>query len=126
MDEVDADWNRIWELDNRVQQGELLILTEEVRDLLRRTSPTVAIDEAEAEAALAAVASATALLQKIQARIRDGSRRLSKALHRMYELRNSEDFEGARQQMRDLLAVEAVPFYRDIAEFQLERLNKRI
>ncbi len=124
MDEIDVDWNEIWELDNKVQHGEPLSLTDEVRALLRRTAPTVAISEAEAEPALGTVESATALLQKIQARIRDGSRRLSRALHRMYSLRDARDLDGARQQMRDVLAVEVVPHYRDIAEGQLERLDE--
>jgi len=124
MDPGDADWNEIWGLDNQVQQGRTLVLTDKVRALLRRTAPTVAIGEAEAEAALGSVESATALLQKIQARIRDGSHRLSQSLHRMYSLRDARDLEGARQQMRDLLAVEVVPHYRSIAKGQLKRLGE--
>ncbi|HYH95445.1 DUSAM domain-containing protein [Hyalangium sp.] len=124
MDAGDADWNEIWVLDNQVQQGRALVLTDEVRALLRRTAPTVAISAAEADAALGSAESATALLQKIQGRIRDGSHRLSRALHRMYSLRDARDLEGARQQMRDLLAVEVVPHYRSIAKGQLRRLGE--
>ena len=120
---LEDDWYPIRMLDNRVQQGEPLVLTDDVRALLRRTAPTVAISEAEAEAALASTESATALLHEIRRRITEGSHRLSRALHQMYSLRDARDFEGARQQMRDLLAVEIVPHYRDIAEGQLERLG---
>jgi DUSAM domain-containing protein len=123
MDAGDADWNEIWELDHQVHQGKALVLTDEVRALLRRTAPTVAISMAEAEAALGNAESATALLQRIQARIRDGSHRLSRALHRMYSLRDAHDLEGARQEMRDLLAVEVVPHYRNIAKGQLRKLG---
>lgn len=123
MQDFDADWNQIWVLDNRVEQGQPLELTDDVRDLLRRTAPTVAIGTTEAEAALASVESATALLRKIAARIRDGSHRLSRALNRMYTREEKGDLSGARQQMRDLLAVEVVPHYRNIAEGQLERLD---
>jgi DUSAM domain-containing protein len=124
MDAGDADWNEIWMLDDQVQQGTAVVLTDKVRALLRRTAPTVAISEAEADAALGSAEAATALLQKIQGRIRDGSHRLSRALHQMYSLRDARDLEGARQQMRDLLAVEVVPHYRSIAKGQLRRLGE--
>jgi DUSAM domain-containing protein len=122
--ELDAVWNQLWELEDRVQRGEALNLTPEVQTLLQNAAPTVAISRSEAEAALASMEGATALLLKIRARIREGSHRLSDALHRMYRLRDSGSFDEARQQMRDLLAVERVPLYRDIAEGQLEQLNE--
>jgi DUSAM domain-containing protein len=42
----------------------------------------------------------------------------------MYRLRDSGELEGARQQMREVLAAEVVPHYRDIAEGQLARLDE--
>ncbi len=122
--DLDAVWNQLWELENRVQRGEGLNLTPEVRDLLQLAAPTVAISSADAETALASAEGATALLRDIRARVRDGSHRLSDALHRMYRLRDSGDLDGARQQLRDLLAAEVVPLYRDIAEGQLQRLDE--
>ncbi|WP_225412831.1 DUSAM domain-containing protein [Stigmatella hybrida] len=128
MEDVDADldavWNQLWELENRVQRGEALNLTPEVRALLQKAAPTVAISRGESEAALASMEGATALLLKIRARIREGSHRLSDALHRMYRLRDSGSLDAARQLIRDLLAVEVVPLYRDIAEGQLEQLDE--
>ncbi|MFY0574118.1 DUF2379 family protein [Cystobacter fuscus] len=41
----------------------------------------------------------------------------------MTSLRDSGDIEGARQQMRDVLAVEIVPQYRRMAEEQLRGLD---
>lgn len=120
---LEDDWYPIRMLDDRVQEGEPLVLTEEVRALFLRTAPTVAIGEAEAEAALVSVERSTALLREMRRRITEGSRRLSRALHLMYSLQDARDPEGARQQMRDVLAVEVVPHYRDIAEGQLERLG---
>lgn len=121
---LEDDWYPIRMLDNRVQQGEPLVLTDDVRALLRRTAPTVAISEAEAAAALTSTESATALLHEMRRRITEGSRRLSRGLHQMYRLRDARDLEGARQQMREILAVEVVPHYRDIAEGQLECLRE--
>jgi DUSAM domain-containing protein len=123
MSNLEDDWHPIRMLDNRVQQGEPLVLTDEVRDLLRRTAPTVAINMAELETALTTVESATALLHEMRRRITEGSHRLGDALHLMYRLRDKGDLEGARQQMRDVLAVEVVPFYREIAEGQLDDLS---
>ncbi len=123
MEGLDADWNQVWELNQRVQRGETVGLTEEVRELLRRAGLTVALDSTEIELALASPETTAGLIQRIDARVHEGSRRLSAALNRMYRLRDSGDIEGARQQMRDVLAVEVVPHYRDIAEGQLERLD---
>lgn len=124
MGNLEDDWYPIRMLDNRVQQGEALQLTTNVRELLRRTAPTVAISDAAAEAALASVEGATALLHEMRRRITEGSNRLMDALHRMYRLEEAGDVDGARRQMRDVLAVEVVPHYRDIAEGELERLNE--
>ncbi|MDC0714641.1 DUSAM domain-containing protein [Stigmatella sp. ncwal1] len=122
--ELDALWEQLWGLENRVNQGEPLELTERVRDLLRRAAPTVAISNTEVEAALADVESATVLLRKVRARIHNGSNRIVDALYRMSRLRKKGDIEGARQQMRDVLAVEDVPHYREIAEGQLAGLDE--
>ncbi|ADO70767.1 DUF2379 family protein [Stigmatella aurantiaca] len=59
----------------------------------------------------------------MRARILDGSHRLSDVLRPMYCLRDSGELDAARHQRRDLLAVEAVPLYRDTAEGQRDPLN---
>jgi DUSAM domain-containing protein len=123
MGSLEDDWYPVRMLDNRVQQGEALELTAEVCDLLRRTASTVAIRESEVDAALSDLERATYLLHEIRRRITEGSNRITDALHQMYRLEDTGDVEGARQQMRDVLAIEVVPHYRDIAEGQLERLG---
>ena len=119
------NWDEVRQLASRVIEGsEPLVLTDEVRDLLRRTAPQVAIDTEEAEQALRTVPNATELLREMARRIREGSHRLSRALSRMYRLRDAGDLDGARQQMRDVLAVELVPHYRSIAETSLDALEE--
>jgi DUSAM domain-containing protein len=86
MKHEEEEWHEVRVLDARVQQGRALELTEDVRDLLLRSAPTVAISDAEAASALAHVETATALLRKIRERIREGSNRIGAALFRMYEL----------------------------------------
>lgn len=124
MEALDVDWQQIRMLDDRVQRGEPLELTADVRELLRRTAPTVAISNAEAERALSHTGSAIVLLQQIRHRADDGTRRLMRALDAMYRLLKKGDIGGARQQMQDVLAVEVVPHIREMAESELEKLDE--
>jgi DUSAM domain-containing protein len=109
---------------HRVWQGKALELNDEMRLFLRRAAETVAISEAETEEALANPDKAGALLGMSMKRLREGSRRLERALERMMSLRDVGDFEGARQQMRDVLAVEIVPMFRRAAEENLASLDE--
>jgi DUSAM domain-containing protein len=108
---------------HRVQQGLPLNLNEEMRAFLRRSAADVGLSEAETEEALATPTSAGALLGQIMGRLRDASDRLKSAMYRMTELRDAGDLAGARQQIRDWLAVEVVPRYRRAAEEQLAHLD---
>jgi DUSAM domain-containing protein len=121
--ELDALWDHLWGLEDRINHGETLELSARMRDLLLSAAPTVAISSADAEAALATTESATALLLEIRKRIREGSNRINDALVRMYALQDAGDLKGARQQMHDVLAVEVVPLYREIAEGEIVKLN---
>jgi DUSAM domain-containing protein len=42
----------------------------------------------------------------------------------MYALQDAGDLKGARQQMHDVLAIEVVPLYREIAEGELAKLAR--
>jgi DUSAM domain-containing protein len=120
-----TDWNFLRDLAQRVlNDDEPLVLTENVCALLRRTGGQVALDATEVEQALSDVPSATRLLREISSRIADGSHRLGPALSRMYRLRDAGDIEGACRQMEEVLAVEVVPLYRNIASGELEKLEE--
>jgi len=108
----------------RLGQGKALELNYEMLLFLRRAAETVAISEAEIEEALAKPDKAGALLRGSMRRLREGSKRLERALERMMSLRDSGDFEGARQQMRDVLAVEVIPIFRRAAEENLASLDE--
>jgi DUSAM domain-containing protein len=108
---------------HRVQQGQSLELTEGMRAFLRRSAADVGMSEAETEESLASPESAGALLGRIMGRFRDAEDRLESALSRMTELRDAGDLEGARQQLRDWLAVEVVPRFRRAAEENLAGLD---
>jgi DUSAM domain-containing protein len=109
---------------HRLDQGMPLNLTMGMRAFLRHAASEVAISQAETKEALASPKSAEALLRKIVERRQKGTKRLTRALVRMMALRDAGDLEGARQQMRDLLAVEVVPVYRRAAEENLAGLDE--
>ncbi|WP_163785069.1 DUSAM domain-containing protein [Myxococcus vastator] len=117
------DWGPIRALARRVlTKGERLALTRKEKALLKRTAAQVGIGASEAESALATEEGALGLLQEESRRIREGTRRLMDALHRMYQHKDEGDFVSARQEMRDVLAVEVVPHYRAIAQGQLDAM----
>jgi DUSAM domain-containing protein len=120
----ETDWDELRALAQKVlDRGTPLELTDETRSLLTRTAQQVAISQQEAEAALHSLSTATTLLREIRQRIREGGIRYGDALHRAYRLRDKGDLNGARQQMRDVLSVEVVPFYRERAEMALEDMD---
>ncbi|MET0404474.1 MAG: DUSAM domain-containing protein [Cystobacter sp.] len=110
-------------LAQRVQQGHPLELTDDLSAHLRRTAPTAALSDSDIEEALKSPAGAEALIGRILSRFREGQERFLRAMYRMTSLRDTGDLEGARQQMRDVLAVEVVPQYRQMAEEQLSGLD---
>jgi DUSAM domain-containing protein len=117
------DRQQLAALSLRAQRRHALELTDDLRALLRRTAPTAAFSEAETEEALKSPEGAEALMGMVLSRFRESERRFLASMYRMTSLRDSGDLEGARQQMRDVLAVEIVPQYRRMAEEQLRGLD---
>jgi DUSAM domain-containing protein len=116
---VEADfqpWQQLRVLARRVRQGHTLELRDDLRDFLRRTAPSVAISETEADEALVTVEGTQALLAEMVKRIEDGKQRITQALSRMMDRREAGDRDGALQALREVLAVERVPKYRQMAE----------
>ncbi len=121
----ETDWELIRTLAQRVfERGEDLELTEDTRTLLLRGAHDVAIPPQEAEDALRSVSTTKTLLQEIRRRIRDGSRRLTRAMNRASDLHEAGDMAGARKVMEDVLALEVVPLYREQAELVLEETDR--
>ncbi|RKH61452.1 DUSAM domain-containing protein [Corallococcus llansteffanensis] len=119
----DIDWDPVRALVARVDAGEALTLTPQVRGVLLRTAHEVGIPDPDAQAAIKDVGTATALLRDAWVRIRDGSIRLSLTEMRARDLACAGDKAGARKLLEDLLAVEVVPLYRELAEMELKDLD---
>ncbi|NTX07096.1 MULTISPECIES: DUSAM domain-containing protein [unclassified Myxococcus] len=118
-------WNEIRELNRRViDLGEPFALTDEIRALLIGTASEVAIAPQEVSQALQGDASAAALLKEIAKRIRVGSWRLSRALAEVDKRQEEGDLDAARAPLLELLDVEVVPFYRELAQVQLDALDE--
>jgi DUSAM domain-containing protein len=123
VDENLPDRPQLELLARHLQKGRDLELTENLRALLRRIAPTAAFGEAEIEEALSSPEGTQALLERTAARFREGRQRIIRALFQMTRLRDQGNLEAARQQLRDVLAVEVVPDYRRMAEEHLAGLD---
>lgn len=118
------EWPAVREWVARVKAGKSLRLTSEVIATLKQAAPTVGLSDDETVKGLRTVESATALLRKMDWRIRRGANQLEDAQFRMYLLRDTGDIEGACKVMRDALAVEVVPHRRRLMEHYLEQLKR--
>ncbi|MBZ4395727.1 DUSAM domain-containing protein [Myxococcus sp. MISCRS1] len=120
----ELDWDPIRTLARRVLQGgEGLVLTDDIRTLLERTAREVGIGISEATDLLATDAGARTLLEECARRIREGSSRMVSSLNQRCRHKRAGDFDAARQVMRDVLAVERVPHYREVAQGQLDEMS---
>lgn len=117
-------WEQVRALALRLQQGLRLELRDDMRGFLRQTAPSVAIAEPEAQEALQSVGGAEALLLKMLVRLNEGKHRLTQAVGRMLDFQESGNLEGARQVLRDALAEEVVPRYRESMEELLARYDQ--
>ncbi len=119
-----SDWEEVRELEVQLHRGQALELTDVVIDLLRRAARQVALADADTARGLRSPSEAATLVTEIRRRIREGSRRLSRAIVDADRRKNAGDIQGARQIFADLLAVEVVPLYRQTAQTQLEALDE--
>ncbi|GHG87408.1 DUSAM domain-containing protein [Comamonas sp. JC664] len=115
----ELEWEPIRALARQVRNGEPLALTDDVKTLLTRTAPEVGISDADAANSLDSRSGAEALLMECARRIKEGSDRIVDALSRAKRHRQAGDYDSARQEMQNILAIEVVPLYREIAEDQL-------
>jgi DUSAM domain-containing protein len=120
----ETDWEEVRKLAEQLERGQPLELTALVCDLLRRAARQVALSDDDAAEGLRSPSDAATLVAKISRRIRVGSRRLSRAIVDASRLQDAGDIQGARKLFENVLAVEVVPLYREIAQTQLNALEK--
>ena len=117
------DWDAIRALARELTDPVQPFLSDEVRALIRTTAQDVAISPTDTASALTDDASAAALVKEIAGRLSNGSRRLSRTITELRERRSAGDLDGARQLLKEVLAVEVVPHYQDIVHAYLEALE---
>ncbi|HZI06211.1 MAG TPA: DUSAM domain-containing protein [Archangium sp.] len=120
----ETDWEEVRALAEQLERGQPLELSAAVCDLLRRATRQVALSDDDAAQGLRSPSDAATLVAKISRRIRVGSRRLSRALVDASRRQEAGDVQGARKLFEDVLAVEVVPLYREIAQTQLNALGE--
>lgn len=119
----ETDWEEVRRLAEQLARGEPLELGTAECELLRRVTRQVALSEEDAVQGLRSPADAAVLVAKISRRIRTGSRRLSRAIVEASRHQEAGDTRGARKWFEDVLSVEVVPLYREIALTQLKALE---
>ena len=120
----ETDWEEVRGLAEQLERGQPLELSAAVGDLLRRVTRQVGLPDDDAEQGLRSPSDAATLVAKISQRIRVGSRRLSRAIVDASRRQEAGDIQGARKLFEDVLAVEVVPLYREIAQTQLNALEE--
>lgn len=120
----ETDWEELRRLTEQIESGQPLELNSVVCDLLRRVTRQVALSNDDAEQGLRSPSDAATLVAKLSRRIRAGSRRLSRAIVDAGRRQEAGDIQGARKLFEDVLAVEVVPLYREIAQTQLNALGE--
>ncbi|KFE67757.1 DUSAM domain-containing protein [Hyalangium minutum] len=115
------DWDKVREWEKRLDQDQ--VLAPDVTDLIRRVARDVAIPEEEAQRAVGTPIAATMLLREMSRRIREGSRRLMRAISEANRRKEAGDAAGARKILEEVLAAEIVPLYRQHVEAELSYLE---
>jgi DUSAM domain-containing protein len=117
------DWDKVLEWEKHLDSGAVLDLSPDVADLLRRVARDVAVPQEEVQRALVTPAAAAMLIREMGRRIREGSRRLMRAISEANRRKEAGDTAGARKILEGVLSVEIVPLYRQHAEVELSYLE---
>ncbi len=117
------DWDEVRALYLQLERGQGLVLSDEVRGLCQRAAPGLGLSEEDARNSLLTQAGAEAFVREVLRRIFEGSRRLSQALVEADRRQKAGDLAGAREVLRDVLSVEVVPHYGNVAERTLAAMD---
>lgn len=119
------DWEQVRELEDWLQQGQSLQLTDMVRELLRRTAMQVALSFKDTENGLQSPAHAALLVKVIRRRIHEGAVRQGQAMVDAAVRGSMGDIRGGLEVLKRALEAEAVPYYRGAYEALIDSLETR-
>jgi DUSAM domain-containing protein len=117
------DWEQVRELESQLQRGRPLELTDAVRGLLKRVAVQVALSSADAERGLRSPEEAAVLVGQMRRRIREGSERVGQAMLDAASRAAEGNMRSARLMLKEALAAEVVPYYRESLEALLHELE---
>jgi DUSAM domain-containing protein len=119
-----GDWDRLRELEDKVKAGETISRDASTDELLERASAQVGLDPSHVKSSLKDDVARKQLVLEMRRRIREGSRRLSAALVRANALQQEGKPEEAKEGLQRLADEAEVPFYREIAESEIIRVEE--
>jgi len=118
-----GEWSALEALEARIARGEKLTLEEGIRDLLRKVGHQVALAPEYVAERLRSVDGAEALVREESARITTGSQALSDAILAAWKHARAGNPEEGYAALAHLIQTEAVPWYRECARRERERIK---
>lgn len=118
------DWQVLRTLEEEVERTGQLTRTEGRWELLRRVARQTALPNEEAERLLQQSNGGVELVKETRRRIREGSRRLSRAIISAHKSKASGRLDEAKSILGEIIDNELVPFYREIAAVELRGLEQ--
>jgi DUSAM domain-containing protein len=118
----DFSWDRLARMEESLAGGAPLVMSDELREFLRRIGLGVALGGEEVEALLQDEHGFRRLITEARRRIREGSRRLMRAIPLAAKLAAAGEVDRARAVFLEILQIEVVPLYIDTVKRQLAKL----
>jgi DUSAM domain-containing protein len=122
---IGQDWNALYRLEKQLDRGERLNLDEPTRALLRRLGEDVGLEAAYIAERLATPERAAELLREEWSRTREAFVAESGVERASRRLRQQRRFAEATTLLEDYIKRESVPWYRELARRELERVERR-
>jgi DUSAM domain-containing protein len=125
MANQEIDWEAVKQLERELDKNARLSPDSTARDLLLRVAGQVGLDLQTAKQMLSTDEGSGDLVRELRRRIRDGSRRLSRAIQVANRyFREGQPDEG-RKVLRDVMEQETVEIYRKMAARELRDLESK-
>lgn len=120
----DGDWQALRALEEEVERTGQLTPTDEQWELLRRVARQTALSAEEAERLLQRGNGGADLVREARRRIREGSRRLSRAIVSANKSKEAGRVDEAKALLMEIIDKEQIPFYREIAVVELRSIEE--
>lgn len=118
-----GDWDALRSLADEARATGRIVASPEQRELLQRTAGEVALLAEQTAEWIASAEGTARLVLEVWRRIRNGSRKLSRAIAKAREHRDAGRLEEARRVLQRVIDDEQAPFCRESAAAELQALD---